>query len=98
MTTSQTRVSRGIPTGGQFAADIHAEPSFSLAASGTPSDNLSRSLVEVPDLTANQVARLRSKKTPIRNAMASRGVTEMPSMKETNDKIRSIQDRLNGRA
>ena len=98
MTTSQPRVSRGIPAGGQFAADIHAEPSINLAAAGSPADNLSRSPVEVPELTTDQAARLRSKKTPIRNAMASRGVTDMPSMKETDGRIRSIQGRLNGRA
>jgi len=94
MTTSQTRVSRGIPAGGRFAADIHAEPSFNLAANGSPADNLGRSLVEVPDVTQGQAARLRSKKTPIRNVMARRGVTEVPSKKETNDQIRSIQERL----
>jgi hypothetical protein len=64
MTTSQTR-----------AADIHAEPSFNLAANGSPADNL---------------ARLLNMKTPTRNALARRGVTRMPSMKATDDKIRSI--------
>lgn len=97
MTTSQTRVSRGIPAGGQFASDLHAEPSINLAANGSPADNLSRSLVEIPDLTPEQAGRLLNKKTPIRDAMASRGVTSMPSMKETNDRVRSIQDRLNSR-
>lgn len=98
MTTSQLRVSRGIPAGGQFAADLHAEPSISLAANGTPADNLSRSLVEVPELTPEQIARLRSRKTPIRDAMTRQGVPDMPSMKETDDRIRAIQDRLNGRS
>lgn len=97
MTTSQLRVSRGIPAGGQFTATAHAEPSINLAAGGTPADNLARSLVEVPELTPEQIAGLRSKKTPIRDAMARHGVSDMPSMKETDDRIRSIQDRLNGR-
>jgi hypothetical protein len=98
MTTSQTRVSRGIPAGGQFAADIHAEPSINLAANGSPADNLNRSLVELPDLTPDQIANLRRPKSPLRNVMARLGVTDMPSMKETDDRIRSIQGRLNGRA
>ncbi|GAA4032832.1 hypothetical protein GCM10023063_15220 [Arthrobacter methylotrophus] len=98
MTTSQARVARGIPAGGQFAADIHAEPSINIAAGGSLAENLSRSLPALPDLTPDQVSRLRSKKTPLRNAMASRGVTDMPSMQETDERIRSIQGRLNGRA
>jgi hypothetical protein len=98
MTTSQTRVSRGIPAGGQFAADIHAEPSINLAADGSPADNLSRSRIELPDLTPDQVANLRRPKSPLRNVMARLGVTDMPSMKETDDRVRSIQGRLNGRA
>lgn len=98
MTTSQTRISRGIPAGGQFAADIHAEPSINLAATGSPADNLSRSPVEVPDLTPEQIANLRRPKSRLRNVMARLGVTEMPSMQETDERIRSIQGRLNGRA
>ncbi|MET4143811.1 hypothetical protein [Arthrobacter sp. UYCo732] len=98
MTTSQLRVSRGIPAGGQFAADIHTEPTINLALSGTPAENLSRSLVEIPELTPEQITRLRSRKTPIRDAMARHGLSDMPSMKETDDRIRAIRDRLNGRS
>jgi hypothetical protein len=98
MTTSQTRVSRGIPAGGQFAADIHAEPSINLAAAGSPGDNLSRSPIELPELTDEQIAHLRRPKSPLRNVMARLGITDMPSTQETDDRVRSIQGRLNGQA
>lgn len=61
-----TRVPAGIPTGGQFAAHAHAEPSISLGASF--SENTIRSITnrhsedegqEFIDLTDNQLAVVR---------------------------------------
>lgn len=98
MTTLQTRTPSGVRTGGQFAATAHAEPSIDLAADGSPAENLKRSLIELPELTPEQIARLRSPKSPLRNVMARLGITTMPSTQETDDRVRSIQDRLNGRA
>jgi hypothetical protein len=98
MTTSHSRVARGVPAGGQFAATVHAEPSFNLSLNDSSAGQPAPSPAEAPVLTPEQAGRLRSNKTPLRNAMARRGVTGLPSMKETNERIRSIQGRLNGRA
>lgn len=64
--TDFNRVQRGIPTGGQFAATLHAEPTVGLGA--TFSENAIRSItnrhqddegVAIIDLTEEQLATVR---------------------------------------
>lgn len=99
MTTSQARVSRGIPTGGQFAATEQSEPTLSLGVSATDPAilaNLNRPRAQVT-LTKEQAANLRRAKTPIASTAARRGTgTITVELTAPDNHIRSIQDRLRG--
>ncbi|ACL42178.1 hypothetical protein Achl_4227 (plasmid) [Pseudarthrobacter chlorophenolicus A6] len=100
MSTLQSRVSRGIPTGGQFAATEHAEPALSLDV--PPTDpailaNLRRPAATVT-ITEEQAENLRRHKTPIMNTAARRRAGDvMVDLTATDAHIRDIQDRLRGR-
>lgn len=100
MSTLQSRVSRGIPAGGQFAATEHSEPHLTLVPSATDPAilaNLNRTPEQVP-LTEEQEASLRRRKTPIKDAAARKGLDGITvDMTSTNAGIRGIQDRLNNR-
>jgi hypothetical protein len=77
MTTSQTRVSRGIPTGGQFAADVRSEPTVALDGPATDPQvlaNLNRAIRTIPEITEVQKERLRTHKTPLLEAFRRRGI------------------------
>ncbi|MBT2549752.1 hypothetical protein [Arthrobacter sp. ISL-65] len=78
MSTLQSRVSRGIPAGGQFAAAEHSEPTLSLAPGTDPQvlRNLNRAISPIPEITEAQEERLRGHKTPLLNAFKRKGITK----------------------
>jgi hypothetical protein len=95
MTTPQTRVARGILAGGQFAADLHAEPSITLSDPAALA-NLNRPIAKVT-LSEEQIQSLRRHKTPIKDAAARRGVADIHiDLSATDAGIRAIRERLNG--
>lgn len=82
MRALQDRIARGIPAGGQFTATVHAEPGFALAKPEIPETtdpqvlrNLNRSVRPIPELTSEQKAGLRRRKTPLLDAFKLRGTT-----------------------
>lgn len=81
MSTFTNRTPKGVRAGGQFAADVHTEPTATLATEAAePSDpqvlrNLNRAISPVPELTDNQKDRLRSHKTPLLNTFKRKGFT-----------------------
>lgn len=100
MTTPQTRISRDIPSGGQFAATAHSEPTLSLDASATDPAvlaNLNRPRARVT-LTEEQAANLRRAKTPIANTAARLDTGPITvDLTASDNHIRDIQERLRGR-
>lgn len=79
MTTLQNRTSKGVPTGGQFAADLHGEPTTTLTPAPEQSDpqvlrNLNRSLGTAPEITEEQKVQLRARKTPLLDAFKAKGM------------------------
>lgn len=80
MTTLQNRTPKGFPTGGQFAADLHGEPTTTLTPEAPEQSdpqvlrNLNRSLGTVPEITEDQKVKLRARKTPLLDAFKARGM------------------------
>ncbi|WP_427019372.1 hypothetical protein ACQCSX_22020 (plasmid) [Pseudarthrobacter sp. P1] len=113
MTILQARAPRGIPSGGQFTSNLRAEPLITLAPANPADmfqpkvqeppyspgvrENLRRSVAPATPITEEQAEHLRRHRTPLTDAMDSRGVTSLPSTEGADAAIRTIQQRLRGR-
>lgn len=102
MTANQNRVPQGVSAGGQFAATAHAEPHLTLVApipEPTPEQTAAAIHAEV-EANRPHPSVLRRHKSPVIDFLRRKPGTRRRSndTTEVDDQIRSIQQRLQGKA